>query len=60
MARFRDPLWYRWLVNYRDKRGRLHQTLVESTTHRDAIIAAQMSHPAGHDFTATKLSSRPL
>ena len=52
--------WYRWAVNYRDTRGRLHQTIVESTTHRDAIIAAHVAHPTCHDFTAIKLSTRPL
>jgi hypothetical protein len=58
--KFRDPLWYHWAVHYRDRRGELHQTIVESTTRRDAIIAASVMHPTGHDFTATKLSTRPL
>lgn len=57
---FQTPKWYRWIVNYRDKRGHLHQTIVESTTHQDAIIATQVAHPAGHDFTAIKLSTQPL
>ena len=56
----RSPLWYRWVVNYRDRSGKIQQTIVESTTHRDAIVAASVAHPTGHDFTATKLSTRPL
>ena len=60
MQKYRDPLWYRWIVNYRDKRGKIQHTLIDSTTHRDAIIAAQVSHPTGSDFSAIKLSTRPL
>jgi hypothetical protein len=56
----KSPLWYRWAVNYRDRRGKIHQTIVESTSHRDAIVAASAAHPAGRDFTAIKLSTRPL
>ena len=55
-----DMPWYRWIVNYRDKRGNIHQTIVESTSHQDAIVAARVAHPAGHDFTAIKLSTKPL
>lgn len=56
----KSTLWYRWVVNYRDSRGKIQQTMVDSTTHKDAIIAAQVSHPKGSEFTATKLSARPL
>jgi hypothetical protein len=56
----KTQLWYRWAVNYRDRRGKIQQTLVDSTTHQDAIIAAQIDHPKGRDFTAIKLSTRPL
>lgn len=52
--------WYRWAVNYRDKRGKIHQTIVESTSRQDAIVAARVAHPTGHDFTATKLSTKSL
>jgi hypothetical protein len=51
--------WYRWAVNYREG-SRIRQEVVESTTHRDAIIAARMMHPRGSDFAAIKLSTRPL
>jgi len=52
---------YRWLVNYRDGRGQLRQTIVDSTSRHDAILRAQLAHPAGRDFAApTKLSARPL
>lgn len=56
----KSPLWYRWVVNYRDRRGIIHQTIVDSPTHRDAVVAASVAHPTGRDFTATKLSTRPL
>jgi len=52
--------WYRWLVNYRDSRGKIQQTQVDSTTRRDAIAAASVGHPTGRDFTAAKLSTKPL
>jgi len=58
--KIRDPLWYRWAVNYRDTRGKIRQELVDSTTHKDAIIAARVMHPTGRDFAATKLSTKPL
>ena len=57
---FRDPLWYRWVVNYRDSRGKIQQTMIDSTTHKDALIAARVAYPKGSDFTAIKLSTRPL
>jgi hypothetical protein len=47
-------------VNYRDRRDTIHQTIVDAPTHRDAVVAASVAHPTGHDFTATKLSSKPL
>lgn len=56
----RDPLWYEWAVNYRDARGKIRQDIIDSTTRQDAIIAARVMHPAGRDFTATKLSAKPL
>jgi hypothetical protein len=43
--------------------GRLRQTMIDAITHRDAIVAASVTppaHPTGHDFTAAKLSTRPL
>lgn len=55
-----DPLWYQWAVNYRDTRGKIRQDIIDSTTRQDAIIAARVMHPAGRDFTATKLSAKPL
>jgi hypothetical protein len=58
--KFRDPLWYRWAVNYRDTSGKIRQEIVDSTTHKDAIVAVHVMHPNGRDFTATKLSSEPL
>lgn len=54
------PLWYRWAVNYRDKRGRIRQVLIDAPSHRDAIAAASVAHPAGRDFAATKLSTKPI
>lgn len=53
-------LQYRWAVNFCDKRGKFQQTMIDSTSLRDAIVAAQVAHPKGRDFTATKLSVRPL
>jgi hypothetical protein len=47
-------------VNYRDSRGNIHQTTVDAATHDEAIVTAQKSRPAGRDFTAIKLSTRPL
>lgn len=60
MPRSKALLWYRWAVNYRDKRGKIQQTLIDSTTHQNAIVAARTAHPTGRDFTAVKLSTRPL
>jgi hypothetical protein len=53
-------LKYRWAVDYRDTRGKIQQTMIDSTSLRNAIVAAQVAHPRGRDFTATKLSARPL
>ena len=55
-----SALWYRWTVNYRDNRGKIQQTLIDSTTHSNAIVAAQVAHPKGREFTAVKLSTKPL
>jgi hypothetical protein len=59
-AKFKDPLWYLWAVNYRNKRGRIQQLIVEAPTHADAVAAAAVDHPGGFDFTAQKISTRPL
>jgi hypothetical protein len=56
----KSALGYRWVVSYRDGRGRPHQTMIDSTSQRAAIVTAQTAHPTGRDFTATKLSARPL
>jgi hypothetical protein len=53
-------LKYRWAVNYCDNRGKFQQTLIDSTSLRDAIIAAQAAYPRGRNFTATRLSARPI
>ena len=42
-TRHRSPIWYRYSVLYRDTPGgRVKRELIESTTHKDAIIAAQV------------------
>ena len=56
----KGPHWYRWLVNYRDRNGRIQQETVEATTHREALVAGQHVHPTGSDFTAIKFSTKPL
>ncbi len=53
-------LKYRWAVNFCDNSGKFQQTMIDSTSLRDAIVAVQGRHPKGRDFTATKLSVRPL
>lgn len=53
-------LQYRWAVNFCDNSGRFQQTMIDSTSLRDAITAAQVAYPKGRDFTATKLSVRPI
>lgn len=59
-AKRKGSLWYRWSVNYRDARGRIRQEIVDSIAHQDAIVAARVMHPTGRDFTAVKLSTRPI
>jgi hypothetical protein len=53
-------LQYRWAVNFCDSRGKFQQKMIDSASLRDAIVAAQVAHPKGRDFTATKLSVRPI
>jgi hypothetical protein len=53
-------LKYRWAVGFCNNRGKYRQMMIDSTSLRDAIVAAQAAHPRGRDFTATRLSARPL